>query len=305
MSNENSALAAMLSQYEKSTSNSSENSFDLKNYFTTYLPDGVDSAMKKIRILPTTDGTSPFQEIEVHSQKVDGKSRKFTCISHLNDEACPFCEAREELLSTGEKEDEELAKSYKARRMFVVRVIDRENESEGPKFWRFPINYKKEGIFDKIMATINLLKEDITNRETGRDIILNVVRVKNPRGGSYPAVNSIQAFDREPLNKENELAEKWINDSKTWKDVYSIKGYDYLKLVVLGKTPMWDKKLEKFVAKEDVSPESEDTSNDLDSAISMGASAQPETKVKTEDVTDNSYTADVDVEEEATDDLPF
>ena len=116
MSNENSALAAMLSQYEKTTANSSENSFDLKNYFTTYLPDGVDSAMKKIRILPTTDGTSPFQEVEVHSHKVDGKNRKFTCIAHLNDEPCPFCEAREELLSTGEKDDEELANQQLQRR---------------------------------------------------------------------------------------------------------------------------------------------------------------------------------------------
>lgn len=307
MSNEKkqSALAAMLSQYEKSTSNSSDNAFDTANYFTTFLPDGIDNAMKRIRILPNKDGGSPFKEVEVHSQKVDNKNRKFTCISHLNDEACPFCEIREELLSTGTKEDEELAKSYKSRKMYVVRVIDRELEGDGPKFWRFPINYKKEGILDKIMATIGMLKEDITDVEVGRDIALNVVRVKNPRGGSYPAVNSVQSFDKEPLSKDAELAEKWLNDVKTWKDVYSIKPYDYLKLVVMGKIPMYDKKLEKFVAKEDLTQvDSEDTSKDLDSQISIGASSKSKAKVQTDDVTE-TYTAEVDVEEEVEDDLPF
>ena len=261
MNKENGALAAMLAQYAKTTTKSNETTFEVKNYFTTYLP--------------TLDGSSPFQEVEVHSIKVEGKNRKFTCISHLNDEACPFCEVREELLSTGEKDDEELAKSYKARKMFVVRVIDRENESDGPKFWRFPINYKKDGILDKIMATMQLLKEDITNPTIGRDLIINVVRVKNPRGGTYPAVNSVQAFDKEPLNKDSELSAKWVNDAKTWKDVYSIKGYDYLKIVVMGKVPMWNKKLNK---------------------ITMGMSTQTDSKAESSDV--ESKTDD-------SDDLPF
>lgn len=308
MSEKSSTLAAMLSQYETATSNSSENSFDLANYFTTYLPDGIDSAMKRIRILPTEDNSSPFKEVHVHSAKVDGKNRKFTCIRHLNNEDCPFCEARAELLSTGEKSDEELAKSYKPRLMYVVKVIDREKESDGPKFWRFPINYKKEGILDKIMATAKLLGEDITNAETGRDLILNIVRVKNPRGGTYPTVNSVQAFDKTPLSQDAELAMSWAKDPKTWQDVYSVKGYDYLKIVVLGKVPMWDKKQEKFVPKDELEAskgEEEDSSNELDSQISMGAKAQKETKVKTEDVTENSYSAEVDEDEDDEDDLPF
>jgi len=309
MSEENSTLAAMLTQYETATTFSNENSFDKKNYFSTFLPEGVNSKMTAIRILPSNG--SPFEEVHIHSAKVDGKNRKFTCIQHLNDEVCPFCEARETLLATGEKSDEELAKSYRARKMYIVKVIDRDNEADGPKFWRFPINYKKDGIMDKIMATVRLVNEDVTNPEVGRDLALSIVRVKNPRGGTYPAVNSVQALDKSPLSKDGELAKNWLSNEKTWKDVYSVKDYNYLKIIVMGEIPAWSKKLEKFVSKSksSLTPEdSEVTTDELDSKIVMGANVpkvEAEVEVKTEEVSETSYTAEVDIKEEEEDDLPF
>jgi len=318
MSNEkNNPLLAMLSQYEKATANLSDSAFNADNYFTTYLPDGVDKAMKRVRILPMSDNTSPFEEVHVHSAKVDGKNRKFVCIKHLNDEDCPFCELRSELLSTGEKSDEELAKQFKPRLMYIVKVIDRDGEAHGPKFWRFPINYKKDGIFDKIMATIQTYKEDITNAETGRDLILNIVRVKNPRGGTYPTVNSIQAFDRTVLSEDTELANKWLNDEKTWRDVYAVKPYDYLKLVATGKVPAWDKATESFVDKDTLPEQSENTSDGLDSQITMGSGAKKvestkveETpkateKVETSEVVNEKVAEAAGVAEDDDDDLPF
>jgi len=314
----NSVLDAMLNQYEKATSFSSDNAFDPKNYFSTYLEDGIDSKMTAIRILPV-DG-SPFQEVHLHSAKVDGKNRKFACINHLKDEACPFCEARERLMATGEKSDEEIAKAYKTRLYYIVKVIDRENEADGPKFWRFPINYKKDGVMDKIMATIRLIHEDITDPETGRDLVLNIVRVKNPRGGTYPAINSVQARDKKPLSADAELVEKWLSDTKSWEDVYSVKDYEYLKLIVRGEIPAWSKKLEKFVAKSTLTDEdeAEETSEEsLDSKVSMGANAKvkkgasnntpvetEEEDVETEEET--TYEAPVDTDDDDDDDdLPF
>ena len=309
MSTKNSVLEAMLSQYEKATTFKNENTFDVKNYFSTFLPDGVNSSQAQIRILPTEG--SPFEEVYVHSMKVDGKNRKFTCLAKHGDNPCPFCEAREMLLSTGEKSDEEDAKTYNARLMYVVKVIDRQKEDEGPKFWRFPINYKQDGIMDKIMAAVKMVDEDITDVETGRDLKLSIVRVKNPRGGSYPSVNSVLPIDRSPLSTDKALAESWVNDSKTWKDVYSIKPYDYLKLVVMGEVPAWSKKLEKYVAKSTLENETEEsTSDNLDSMISMGNKAQKtevkETKVivEEEEEEDNaSYNIDADDDDD--DDLPF
>jgi hypothetical protein len=41
---------------------------------------------------------------------------------------------------------------------------------------------------------------------------------------------------------------EWLADTRTWRDVYAIKSYDYLLLVVNGHTPIWNKDLGKFVA---------------------------------------------------------
>jgi len=296
-----SALEAMLSQYEKSVT-SEESTFDLRNYFTTYLKDGVNNKMMKIRILPT-DG-SPFEEVHVHSMKVDGKNRKFICPKHTKDEPCAFCDARSLLLASGDKENENLAKTYRARLMYIVKVIDRENESEGPKFWRFPKNFKKEGILDKIMATVRMLQTDITDVETGRDLVLNVERVKNPRGGTYPTVNSIQALDPTPLSTDERQKAEWLGNTKKWDSVYSIKNYDYLEIVVKGGIPAWSKKLEKFVDKKSLDQENtnENTTSDLESELSIGK----KTEEREESLeTTNSYVAESDTSVSEDDDLPF
>lgn len=300
---ENSSLEAMLAQYEAAATSGKQTTFDLANYFTTYLKDGVDNKMMKIRILPTK-GRTPFEEVYVHSAKLEGKNRKFVCPSHTSGAPCAFCDAKELLLATGEKEDADLAKTYNARLMYIVKVIDREKESEGPKFWRFPKNFKKEGILDKIMATVKMLGNDITDPEKGRDLVLNVVRVKSPRGDSYPTVNSIQATDSTPLTTDEVLKAEWLADTKGWSSVYTVKGYDYLEIVVRGGTPVYDKKLEKFVDKDTQVVSEEDVNSELDAEISIGANktvakvAEPQKTVKEAVAT----VEDTDVED---DDLPF
>lgn len=304
MSNEKkTTLEAMLAQYESATTQTKgKTTFDLKNYFTTYLPDGINTAIKRVRILPVSDG-SPFIAVHVHSIQVEGKNRKFTCLAHENDEPCPFCEAREELLATGEESDKELAKNYRPRLMYIVKVIDRENEEDGPKFWRFPSNFKKEGILDKIMANIRMLDVDVTDAETGWDLALNIERVKSPRGGDYPSVTSILAPKTGPLSSNPEQATAWAEDGKVWQDVYSMKPYEYLAIVVKGGAPMWDKVKEKYVDKNDLETgASGNVSDELESELSIGGN-QKET-IKVEEVKE-TYTAEVDKKTSASDDLPF
>ena len=300
-SEKKSTLDAMLAQYEAASTTRNETTFDLKNYFTTYLKDGIDKKNLTVRILPS-NGT-PFQEVHVHSMKVDGKHRKFICPSHMKDEPCPFCEIREQLLASGEKSDADLAKNYNARLMYIVKVIDRDNEEDGPKFWRFPKNYKKDGILDKIMAIVQMRKSDITNIETGRDLTLNVVRVKNPRGGSYPSVNSIVDSDPLLLSDNPENASNWVNDGKTWDSVYTIKNYDYLKIIVEGGVPMWSKIKEKFVDKATLEVGGGNETEDLDNELVIGKGNAVE-NVKSEDLTkENSHVSGVD--KELDEDLPF
>ena len=262
----NSTLDAILKQYEdnsKPKKMAGSKEFDLKNYFSTYLPDGVKSAKKRIRILPPAkDGDTPFTELYIHSKEVDGKNRKFACLKEMYDKACPFCEAREELYASGEASDKEIAKKYYARRTYVCRIIDRDHEDEGVKFWRFNHDFRNQGTFDKIIAIVSE-KGDVTNPENGRDIVIHVGRDQNKNC----IIKSITDSDPAPIHEDAELAESWVKNEKLWEDVYSVKGYDYLEIIVKGGIPVWSKEKEGFIDKASLEEETEETVNDLEEEL--------------------------------------
>jgi hypothetical protein len=304
----NDALAAMLKQYENNSSSYSKNSsakeYDLKNYFTTHLPDKQKTATKRIRVLPTSDGSTPFREIHGHKMQVDGEWKTFVCLKHEKDEDCPFCEAREALLASGKESDKELAKKYGAKKMYVVKIIDRDNEADGVKFWRFNHDYRKQGIYDKIYGVLTAIKQNITDPQTGRDLMVMIARDQNNR----PVVQSISHMDPSPLSDDAEVSAEWLSDTRTWEDVYSVKPYDYLEIIVKGGIPTWDKEAKKFIDKASVSSQESD---DLDEELSLGtpniksnvtAASAPATKATKVAVVEPDEDDD---EKEEEDDLPF
>lgn len=295
MSNEKNALDAMLAQYEKNNAPKYAKSetakvYDLKNYFNTYIKEGVKSATKQIRILPSNDGSTPFVEMHAHKVQVDGEWKTFPCLKHEKDEACPFCEARETLLSTGKEADKELAKKYNARKMYVVKVIDREHEEEGVKFWRFNHDYRKEGIYDKIYGVLAAIKKDVTNPDNGRDLLLTINRNQN----GVPVVSAVASLDPSVLSEDEETKESWLGDTRIWEDVYSVRTYDYLKIIVKGGVPMWDKEEKQFVDKNAVSAKSEE-----EEEVTMGVENIKSSILAAEPTTVAAST------EEDDDDLPF
>lgn len=298
MSTENNALAAMLEQYEVNNrpkyDKKNEKVYDLKNYFNTYIKEGIKSAEKTIRILPTSDGSSPFIEMYAHKIKVDGEWKTFACLKHEKGEPCPFCEAREALLATGKESDKELAKSYNARLMYVVKVIDRDKPEEGVKFWRFNHDYRKEGILDKFQAVLRAIKKDITNPETGRDVVLSINR--NQTG--IPVVSGVATLDASPLSEDAEQAAEWLADNRTWEDVYSVRTYDYLEIIVKGGVPAWDKEGKCFVDKASLESNTRET-NDLESELTMGIETVKSNIIESEKSESSEESSDDD------DDLPF
>lgn len=296
MSNEKNALDAMLAQYEKNNAPKYAKSetakvYDLKNYFNTYIKEGVKSATKQIRILPSNDGSTPFVELHAHKVQVDGEWKTFPCLKHEKDEACPFCEARETLLSTGKESDKELAKKYNARKMYVVKVIDRDHEDEGVKFWRFNHDYRKEGIYDKIYGVLAAIKKDVTNPENGRDLLLTINRNQN----GVPVVSAVASLDPSVLSEDEETKATWLGDTRTWEDVYSVRTYDYLKIIVKGGVPMWDKEEKQFVDKNAVTAKSEE-----EEEVTMGVE-----NIKSSILAAEPTTVSASVEEDEEDDLPF
>jgi len=284
----NNVLDSVLAQYENSKQGSSSSTSKMsqdermKKYFAAILKDSEKQGQKRVRILPTLDGSSPFKEVWFHEILVDGKWQKFYDPGKNDNERSPLNEVYEELMSTGKDSDKELAKQYKARKFYIVKVVDRDNEQDGVKFWRFKHNYKQEGILDKIIP-IWKAKGDITDSDKGRDLILELTKAKTPKGAVYTVIQTVMYDDPAPIHEDKETADSWVNDELTWEDVYSKKPVEYLEGIARGETPRWDSEKGGYVY-----------SNDEVGETSIGGTKS-----------ESKPSVDPQVDEEVDEELPF
>ena len=285
-------LDAVLSQYEKSTQSSTNSSSKMssedrmKKYFAALLKDNEKQGQRRVRILPTTDGSSPFKEVWFHEILVDGKWQKFYDPGKNDNERSPLNEVYEELMSTGKETDKQLATQYRSRKFYIVKVIDRDNEQDGVKFWRFKHNYKQEGILDKIIP-IWKAKGDVTDPDKGRDLILELTKAKTPKGATYTVIQTVMYDDPSPISNDETQMSEWVADELTWEDVYSKKPVEYLEAIARGETPRWDSEKGGFVY-----------SNTETEEFSMGGTPKMEIKSINE-------VADPQANDEVDEELPF
>ena len=244
-------MDAVLAQYEQtqksSSSSSSKMSQDdrMKKYFAAILSDKEKQGQKRIRILPTPDGSSPFKEVWFHEVQVDGKWIKLYDPGKNDNERSPLNEVFEDLMSTGKEADKKLAGNYRSRMFYIVKVIDRDAEDDGVKFWRFKHNYKKEGILDKIIP-IWRAKGDVTDPQKGRDLILELTKSKTNSGSYYTVIQAVMYDDPQPISDNEDTLKSWVEDELTWADVYSKKPVEYLEAIARGETPRWDSDSGKY-----------------------------------------------------------
>lgn len=247
-----STVESVLAQYEKNkqaaggSANKVSQEDRMKKYFTTLLPKGERSGERRIRILPSDDGGSPFKEAYFHEVQVDGNWIKLYDPSK-DGKRSPLNEVYEGLMMTGDEQDKVLARQYRSRKFYIVKVIDREREQDGVKFWRFKHNTKSEGVLDKIYPLFKN-KGDITDPQKGRDLIINLNLTKAGNGREYTSITSIIPEDQSPLHTDNDVAQTWLNDDLVWGDVYSKKPEEYLEMVAKGEVPRWDTTTGKYVS---------------------------------------------------------
>ena len=250
------SLDAILNQYEKNQTPNTEKKFvsneeRLKKYFAAFLPKGQNEGEKTIRILPTPDSTTPFKEVYFHEVQVQGKWMKIydpgkNSDGSLSGERSPLNEVEDALRLTGSQQDKELARQYRSKKFYIVKVIDRENEDDGVKFWRFKHNWKGDGIMDKLIPLFQK-KGDLTNVTEGRDVTLILKSVPLPSGhGTYTAVSMIMAEDPSKLHNDEKLTKEWLANSEQWSDVYSQKPVEYLQAIAKGETPIWNNETKKY-----------------------------------------------------------
>jgi len=251
-----SSLDAVLAQYEKNksagTSKPQMTSEErMKQYLSIMLPKGTKSGEKRIRIVPTTDGSSPFKEVFFHNIQIQGRWTKLYDPGKGSDgkpsgDRSPLNEVEEALRLAGDTQSKELARSYRSQKFYILKVVDRDNEEDGVKFWRFKHNWRSDGPIDKIIP-IMAKKGDVTDRNEGRDLTLMLQSVPLPGGrGEYTTVSSIIDDDPAPMHTDAETMDKWVSDERTWKDVYSQKPVEYLEAIAKGLDPVWDSELKKY-----------------------------------------------------------
>lgn len=286
--------------------------FDPKIYLNVKLDENEDTREIRIRILPAGPNTKKISTpIRIHSMKVPTDVAKsgfkaFACLNdpHLHENqkdnrGCPFCnkyeEYKQEALALKDANGEATnmtqwralwkeAYKYTPKVAHIIRVIDRDHEDEGVKFWRFNEWDNGKGCYDYLRDIYNLYyrnaaedayikefkkrptkeeleaytfddngnKKDIYNVfdiNNGHDIILTLTHGEKTK--ERTELKIMADLRESPLSYDEKQVEEWINDPKTWSDAYAVKNYDYMDVILNGGIPVWDREAGKFVSKEE------------------------------------------------------
>lgn len=307
-----------------------EKVFDEKNYLNIRLSDNQTTKELKFRLLPI-DGESntPFKKIHVHTVKVPKEVspsgwKSYICIEktegidrNIYGSKCPFCEMNREAYKKFSEETEPTIKErWKKislenipKEACIVRGIERGAEEDGPKFWKFNIRKDKTDPKGQIMELYKtrleesreegLEDENILDINTGKDLKITIsLASDNNQGENRTSVKIVDYGKNKPLSTDVNQMLEWVNDSKKWSDVFTIKPYDYLSVILEGEIPFYDKTLNKWVKKMDKLKEQENQINDINQKI-----AEAEAMAIINDNVDVTMSAPV--MDATSDELPF
>jgi hypothetical protein len=276
-----------------------EKVFDEKNYLNIRLSDNQTTKELKFRLLPI-DGESNtrFKKIHVHTVKVPKEVspsgwKSYICIEktdgidrNIYGSKCPFCEMnREAYKKFTEATEPTIKERWKKisldnipKEACIVRGIERGAEEDGPKFWKFNIRKDKTDPKGQIMELYKtrleesreegLEDENILDINTGKDLKITIsLASDNNQGENRTSVKIVDYGKNKPLSTDVNQMLEWVNDSKKWSDVFTIKPYDYLRVILEGEIPFYDKTLNKWVKKMDKLKEQENQVNDINQKI--------------------------------------
>lgn len=251
--------------------------FNEKNYLQARLSNGEKSKELTIRLLPfSPDGGSPFHKVHMHTVRVNKEVspsgwKTFPCPIHNKiGDKCPFCETSDlakklKQQSSNEQEKKkynEVEFNNSAKDMWVVRCIERGHEEDGVKFWLFSHSKKGNGVWDKIMNIFQtrynkaLQQGKINNifdLNEGKDLVLTLTKDQMDK----TVIQIADDDEKTPLSEDYEKAVAWINDTKKWDEVYTVKSYDYMSIIVQNGVPVYSKEKNTYIDKIEANAEAE------------------------------------------------
>ena len=292
--------------------------FNEKNYLQARLANGEKTKEMTIRLLPfNQQETIPFHKVHMHTVRVSKEVspsgwKTFPCpVKNKLGDSCPFCEmaeAAKEKKKTATLEQEkkkwnEIEFTYSSKDMWIVRCIERGHEEDGVKFWLFPHSKKQQGVYDKInnIAATRYKKgltqgkiNNIYDLNEGKDLVLTISKDSMDK----TQINIADDDSYTPLTSDFEKGLSWINDEKKWEEVYTVKTYDYMSVIVEGGTPVFSKEKNTYVNKEEAKKESDAAIDANLDRITVDYSKEPEQVFGTAIQTSSNSSFDDD-------DLPF
>ena len=270
---------AVISQHEQENANKTPKNrvaYDPKNYLNARLTGSETSKKIKVRLLPfSTEDDTPFKKVFIHQVKVAKDNgtgwRTFVCPTHNHmGDKCPFCELSEQAKKLRNSTNNEMEKKKygdiefmnRAKEAWIVRCIERDHEEDGVKFWLFNSSRKKDGVYDKIynlfLERLQEAREEgtdynIFDLNNGKDLIINLAKDSNNK----TVIQITDSSKPSPLSTDYEQAKAWVKDSKKWNEVYTVKPYDYMAIIVQGGIPVYDAESGKYVDKKELNEHNE------------------------------------------------
>lgn len=294
--NANITMEAMDSEFNSSKTQvkQKDSHFDEKNYLNVRLEGDQTTKEVKIRLLPINGNSqTPFKKIHVHTIKVPKEVsasgwKSYICLEKTDGfdverygKKCPFCELNREAYKNFTEATDDIEKkrwkdislSNAAKEACIVRCIERGAEEDGPKFWKFNIRKDNTDPKGQIMELYKtrldesrdegLDDENILDIRTGKDLKVTISLAAENR----TAVKVVDYGKNKPLSTDETAMMSWVNDGKEWFDVFSLKPYDYLKVILDGEVPFYDKRFNKWVTKVEYKNDAEVERTNMENAI--------------------------------------
>jgi len=194
------------------------------------------------------------------------------------------------------------AMKWQAKKFYIIKGIDRGVEKDGVKFWRFKHNVKNQGTLDKLLPILEDFminqKADFADSNEGTDLSITMTDSEFQIGdykGTYKAISAISYRGKSPLHSDPIVAQSWLEDETTWRDVFlpkrapSVEPYKFLQMIADGCNPYWDDtdsenkrwvcpnnpELEKIMNTRDRDLDSDDISNDIEQASDLDETGKP------------------------------
>ena len=187
-----------------------------------------------VRILPAMDPEDVFFHPTAR-HRVNGEF--YYCLKYDVDpetgrgKKCPICEARTRLFRSGDVDLIKIAKDIKAKKQFLMNLIDRASEDPA-RVYVYAAGVK---IYNKIVSTMLDDDIDITDVDNGFDFIVKKEEGPKSEAGQFPAYDNSRAKRKsEPLHKDPEVAQKILDGRNTLKAIPRFDDAERLQAAVDG-----------------------------------------------------------------------